>query len=85
MQNKNNKNQLQKDLRRMHERVGAVVIAVAMTVGTVAINEQVRRTASDFVAHPLMAVIEHSIKESEVAHRAMRLDSVMPADPIGGE
>jgi hypothetical protein len=85
MQNKNNKKQLQKQLRRAHERLAAGVIALGMVTGTVAVSEQVRRTVSHFAVHPALAVIEHSNKESEVGHRAMRLESVSPADLIGGE
>lgn len=84
MQNKNNK-QLQKKIRRAHERVAAGVIALGLGLGSVAISGEIRHSIKDLASHPVMAVIEHSIKESEVAHRAMRLDSTMPLDPISGE
>ena len=84
MQNKNNK-QLRKKIRHAHERVAAGVFAVGLMAGSIAISGEIRSSIKHYAAHPILAVVEHSIKESEVAHRAMRLDSVMPMDPIGGE
>lgn len=83
MQNKNKL--ISKDLRVIHERVAAGVIALGMIIGTVAISQEVRRAVSELAVRPVLAVIEHSNKESEIAHRSMRLDSTLPADLIGGE
>lgn len=85
MQNQNNKNQLQKNLRRAHERAAASLIVVGMFAGTVAVSQEIRRAVSELAVHPVLAVIEHSNRESEGAHRAMRFESVMPLDPVGGE
>lgn len=85
MQNKNNKELLQKQIRHAHERAAASVIALGMIAGSVAISGEIRHSVKELASHPILAVVEHSIKESEVAHRAMRLDSVMPMDPISGE
>lgn len=83
MQHKNKKN-LQTKMHQHHERIAASVFALSMVAGSLAISGEIRRTIK-MAAHPVFAVVEHSIKESEVAHRAMRLDSTMPMDPIGGQ
>lgn len=84
MQNKKVKNQLQKDVRRMHERVGAMVLIVGTLVGTIAISHEARRVLSGLALRPAFAVIEHSGKENETARMPVRLDSVLRATPISG-
>ena len=85
MQNKKTKKQLQKDIRRMHERVGAVVLILGTLVSTIAISTEARRLLSELALRPAFAIIEHSGKESETARHAVRLDSVLRATPISGE
>jgi peptidase E len=84
MQNKNNK-ELQTKIRHMHERVAAGAIALGLMAGSVVVSAEIRHSIKELAAHPVMAVIEHSIKESEVAHRHMRLDTTMPMEPMSGE
>jgi hypothetical protein len=85
MQNKKLKNQLQKDIRRMHERLGATVLILGTLAGTVAISQEARRLLSELAMRPAFAVIEHSGKENETARHPVRLDSVLRATPISGE
>jgi len=85
MQNKKLKNQIRKDIRRMHERVGATVLMLGMVVSLVAISQEARRLLSQLAMRPAFAVIEHSGKESETARHPVRLDSVLRATPHSGE
>lgn len=85
MQNKNNKNQLQKELRQMHERIGALVIVGSLVAGSIAVSQEARRTLGGLVMHPAFAVVEHSTKDPEVAHRHMRVESDGRAALVSGQ
>lgn len=82
MQNKKVKDQLQKDTRRMHERVGAMVLIVGTLAGTITISHDARRALSGLALRPVFAVIEHA--GNETARHPVRLDSVLRATPISG-
>lgn len=84
MQTKNKK-QLQKDLRRAHERIGATVLILGTLAGTIAVSHEARRLLSELALRPAFAIIENSGKESETARNSVRLDSVLRATPISGE
>jgi hypothetical protein len=84
MQNKNNKEQLKKDLRHLHERVGATVLAFSLLTGTAAISTEARNILKGMAVHPVFAIIEHSTKESEVGRHLVRMDSVERSMPVGG-
>ena len=85
MQNKNKNNRFNHHLRLAHERTLAMSLIGSLMVGSIAISHEVRRTVSEVAVHPMLAVIEHSNRESETMHRAMRLESDMNAELIGGE
>lgn len=85
MQHKKTKEQIKKDIRHMHERVGAIVIVGSMLAGTIAVSHEARRTLSGFVMHPAFAVVEHSVKEPEVSHRHMRLDGAFRTPLVSGQ
>lgn len=72
---------------RMHERAGALAVAVVtVTGGLMALSsEDTRRAMSGFAIQPAYAVVEHSIRESETAHRHVRIDSVDRSMAISGE
>jgi hypothetical protein len=83
MQNKN-KAQIKKEVRRMHERVGAIILIMGTLVGIVAISTEARRLLSELALRPAFAVIEHSGKESETARHAVRLDEALRAPHVSG-
>lgn len=85
MQNKKTKDQIKKDLRHLHERIGAIVIVGGMLAGTVAVSHEARRAFSGLVMHPAFAVVEHSVKEPEVAHRHMHIERAMRSPMISGQ
>jgi hypothetical protein len=84
MQNKKIKNQIKKDVRRMHERIGAMVIIVGTLVGMVAISTEARRLLSELAMRPVFAIIEHSGKESETARHPVKLDDALRAPHVSG-
>ncbi|MDB5170103.1 MAG: hypothetical protein JWN82_499 [Candidatus Saccharibacteria bacterium] len=84
MQNKKTKNQLRKNIRRMHERVGAVILIAGTLIGIVAVSTEARRLLSDLALRPAFAVIEHTGKESETARHPVRLDDALRAPHISG-
>lgn len=85
MQNKKTKDQIKKDLRRMHEQIGALVIVGGMLAGTIAISHEARRAFSGLVMHPAFAIVEHSVKEPEVAHRHMHIERAARSPMISGQ
>lgn len=84
MQNKKTKAQVKKEVRRLHERVGAVILIIGTLVGIVAISTEARRLLSELALRPAFAVIEHSGKESETARHAVRLDEGLRAPHVSG-
>ena len=84
MQNKNNKNQTKKDIRRAHERIGAMVLVLGTLAGTVAISSEARRMVTGLAFRPAYAIIEHSSKENETSRHPVSLDSALRAPHISG-
>ena len=81
------KQKIKKQIRQAHERMAAMVIAVGIVIGVVAVSHEARRLLTQLAIRPVFAVVEHSTKESETAHRHVRLDHVMPHSPMlsGGD
>lgn len=84
MQNKNKQNQFKKNVRRMHERLGAVVLIVGTLLGVIAISGEARRVVSGLAIRPVVAIIEHSGRGSETAREDARLDTVLRATFVSG-
>ena len=84
MQNKNNKNQTKKDIRRAHERIGAMVLVLGTLAGTVAISTEARRLVSGLAIRPAYAIVEHSSKENETARHPVSLASALRSPHISG-
>lgn len=84
MQNKKLQNQLRKNTRHAHERIGAFVLIAGTLAGIVTISSDARRVLSGLALRPAFAVIEHSGKENETARHDVRLDSVLRATPSSG-
>lgn len=85
MQNRKTKKQIQKELRRKHEQLGAAVLILGTLAGTVAISQEARRLMSEVAIRPALAVIEHSGRASETAPHSNRFGSVLRSVPISGE
>lgn len=84
MQNKKTKNQLRKNVRRMHERVGAVILIAGILVSIVSVSTEARRLLSALALRPVFAVIEHSGRENEAARYPVKLDDALRAPHISG-
>ena len=84
MQHKNNKNQIKKDVRRAHERVGAAVLILGILAGTVAISSEARRLVSGLAIRPAYAVVEHTSRENETARHPVSLASALRTPHISG-
>ena len=84
MQNKNNKYQLRIKARRMHERVGAMILIAGTLIGIVAVSTEARRLLSELALRPVFAVIEHSGRENETARHPVKLDDALRAPHISG-
>lgn len=84
MQNKKIKNQIKKDVRRMHERVGATVLILGTLMGTVAISSEARRLLGELAMRPAFAIIEHSGQENETARHPVKLDDALRAPHVSG-
>jgi hypothetical protein len=84
MQNKNKQNQIQKDVRQMHERLGALVLIVGTLLGLIGVSDEARRVLSGLALRPAAAIIEHSERGSETAREDVRLDTVLRATFVSG-
>lgn len=84
MQNKKSQNQSQIHTRRLHERVGAVVLIVGTLAGTMVFSHEARRVLSNLAMRPAIAIIEHSGKESETAREDINVQNVFRATAISG-
>ena len=81
------KQKIKKQIRRAHERAAALIVAVGILLGVVAVSHEARRLITQLAMRPVFAVVEHSSKESETAHRPVRLENVLPTSPLasGGD
>ena len=84
MKNKKIQKELQKQSRRAHERIGALVLIAGTLIGMIAVSTEARRVLSGLAIHPAFAVIEHNGKENETARHPVRLDDALRAPTITG-
>lgn len=84
MQNKKIKNQIKKDVRKMHERLGAMVLIAGTLVGIIAVSTEARRLLSELAMRPAFAIIEHTGQENETARHPVKLDDALRAPHISG-
>jgi len=84
MQNKKIQNQVRKQSRRAHERIGALVLIAGTLIGIIAVSTEARRVLSGLALRPAFAVIEHNGKENETARHPVRLDEALRAPTITG-
>lgn len=84
MQNKKNKAQLQKEIRRMHEHVALGVLAVSTSLGVFALSTEARQVMTGLAVRPAYAVVKHSMDQCETARHLVELDNQMRAPHMSG-
>lgn len=84
MQNKNALILVKKQTRRLHERIGALVLIFGVLASAAAMSDDARRVLSGLAMRPAFAVLEHAGKENETARHPVRLDSVLRAPSVSG-
>lgn len=84
MQNKKIQNRLQKEARRFHERVGAVVLLVATLLGVISISHESRNVLKQVALRPAVSIITNSGRENETARMPVRYDDVLKLQTTSG-